>query len=293
MRVLVTGAAGQVGHELMRQAPAGFNVSGFDSSQLDITSIELVRQAVDRVRPNLIINAAAYTAVDKAETDQERAWAVNHTGVANLAAAAVALDIPVLHISTDYVFDGDASTPYLETDPPGPTGVYGDSKLAGEQSLARLCDKHIVLRTSWVFAAHGNNFVKTMLRLAAQRASLSIVADQRGCPTSAASIAATLWQLAEQYRVKGELPWGVYHFSGTPASSWFEFAEEIFAQACTLGLLEKAPTISPITTAEYPTPARRPAWSVMDCSKLERCCGIRPAPWKEELHKVLVELGAS
>jgi dTDP-4-dehydrorhamnose reductase len=293
MRVLVTGAAGQVGHELMRQAPAGFDVSGFDSSQLDITSIEQVHQTVDRVKPDLIINAAAYTAVDKAETDQEHAWAVNHTGVANLAAAAVALDIPVLHISTDYVFDGDASTPYLETDPPGPTGVYGDSKLAGEQSLARLCNKYIVLRTSWVFAAHGNNFVKTMLRLAAQRDSLSIVADQRGGPTSAASIAAALWQLAEQYRDKGELPWGVYHYSGTPACSWFEFAEEIFAQACTLGLLEKAPAISPITTAEYPTPARRPAWSVMDCSKLERCCGIHPAPWKDELQKVLKELGTS
>ncbi|MGI3130184.1 dTDP-4-dehydrorhamnose reductase [Halopseudomonas pachastrellae] len=293
MRVLVTGAAGQVGHELMRQAPAGFNVSGFDSSQLDITSIELVRQAVDRVRPNLIINAAAYTAVDKAETDQEHAWAVNQTGVANLAAAAVALDVPVLHISTDYVFDGTASTPYLETDSPGPTGVYGNSKLAGEQSLERLCDKHVVLRTSWVFAAHGNNFVRTMLRLAAQHDSLSIVADQRGGPTSAASIAAALWQLAQQYRDKGDLPWGVYHYSGTPACSWFEFAEEIFTQACTLGMLEKTPAVNPITTAEYPTPARRPAWSVMDCSKLEQYCGIRPAPWKDELQKVLKELGAS
>lgn len=293
MRVLVTGAAGQVGHELLRCVPDSFLVSGFDSSQLDITCIEQVQQTIDGVRPDLIINAAAYTAVDKTETDQERAWAVNHAGVANLAAAAAGLGIPVLHISTDYVFAGDASTPYLETDPTGPTGVYGASKLAGEQTLARLCEKHMVLRTSWVFAAHGNNFVKTMLRLAGERDSLSIVADQRGCPTSAASIAAALWQLAEQYRDNAVLPWGIYHFSGVPACSWFEFAEEIFTQACELGLLEKRPITNPITTAEYPTPARRPAWSVMDCSKLYNTLGIASANWKDDLHKVFSELAAA
>lgn len=288
MRVLITGVAGQVGHELLRQAPDGFDVSGFDSSQLDITSNEQVHQAVERVRPDLIINAAAYTAVDKAETDEARAWAVNHAGVANLADAAVGLDIPMLHISTDYVFAGDASKPYLETDRTDPTGVYGASKLAGEQALTRQCSKHIVLRTSWVFAAHGNNFVKTMLRLAAQRDSLSIVADQRGGPTSAASIATVLWQLAEQYRAKGDLPWGIYHYSGTPACSWFEFADEIFTQAKRHGLLNKCPDIKPINTAEYPTPAKRPACSILDNTKISAVFDITESNWKSDLSTVLM-----
>ncbi len=274
MRVLITGAGGQVGSELSRLAPAEFEVHGLASADLDITDLDQVKAGVAKVQPGLIINAAAYTAVDKAESDAERAWAVNRDGVSNLAVAAKGLGVPVLHISTDYVFAGDADMPYSETDPTGPTGVYGASKLAGEKALAEACSRYIVLRTSWVFGAHGNNFVKTMLRLGNERDSLSVVADQRGGPTSAASIATALWTLAEIYRKGQELPWGIYHFSGAPYCSWFEFAEEIFRQAETLGLVQKSPQLSAITTADYHTDAQRPAWSVLDCRKLENACGI-------------------
>ena len=290
MRVLITGAAGQVGHELLRLAPEGFEVLGMDSRELDIVDAARVAALVESCKPQLIVNAAAYTAVDKAESDVERAWAVNRDGVAHLAIAAERLGIPVLHISTDYVFAGDAREPYRETDATGPTGVYGASKLAGEVELASNCSRHIILRTSWVFGAHGNNFVKTMLRLGREREELGVVADQQGCPTSAASIARALWSLASTYRDQGSLKWGTYHFSGTPACSWHAFALEIFAQAQALGLLARAPRVRAIATADYPTPARRPAWSVLDCCKLGAAHGIMPADWREELQQVLREL---
>lgn len=290
MRVLITGARGQVGHELLRLAPEGFQAHGLGSTALDIASAAEVSRVVEAYRPQLIINAAAYTAVDKAESEVERAFAVNRDGVANLAIAAERLGIPLLHISTDYVFAGDGSLPYREDDPTGPTGVYGASKLAGEQALAANCSRHIVLRTSWVFGSHGNNFVKTMLRLGREREELGVVADQHGCPTSAASIARALWALAVQYRDGGALQWGLYHFSGSPACSWHEFATAIFQQAHELGILERIPLVRAIATKDYPTPARRPAWSVMDCSKLRLAHDIHQSDWREELHQVLREL---
>lgn len=290
MRVLVTGARGQVGHELLRLAPQGFQALGLGSAALDIANAAQVTEVVGQFRPGLIVNAAAYTAVDKAESEPERAWAVNRDGVAHLAVEAERLGIPVLHISTDYVFAGDAGVPYRESDPTGPTGVYGASKLGGEQALAANCSRHIVLRTSWVFGSHGHNFVKTMLRLGRERAELGVVADQYGCPTSAASIARALWRLAALYRDGGSLQWGLYHFSGTPACSWHEFAAEIFRQAHALGVLERIPLLRPIATTDYPTPARRPAWSVLDCGKLQATCDIAPADWRAELQQVLREL---
>jgi dTDP-4-dehydrorhamnose reductase len=290
MRVLITGAAGQVGYELLRLVPEGFEARGLDSAALDITQAGQVEAAVAEFSPALIINAAAYTAVDKAETDVECAWAVNRDGVANLGTAAERLGIPVFHISTDYVFAGDADRPYRETDATSPTGVYGASKLAGEKALAAACNRYLVLRTSWVFGAHGNNFVKTMLRLGTERDSLSIVADQQGGPTSAASIATALWQLAERYRREQSLPWGIYHFSGAPYCSWFDFADAIFQQAKQIGLLDRVPQLSAIATADYPTPAKRPAWSVMDCSKLSEQLGLDVPRWQEELVEVLAEL---
>ncbi|MNZ94404.1 dTDP-4-dehydrorhamnose reductase [compost metagenome] len=228
--------------------------------------------------------------MDKAESEPERAWVVNRDGVANLAIAAERLGIPVFHISTDYVFAGDAREPYRESDPVGPTGVYGASKLGGEVMLAANCSRHLILRTSWVFGAHGNNFVKTMLRLGREREELGVVADQHGCPTSAASIARALWTLAVQYRDHGALQWGVYHYAGTPACTWHEFALEIFRQAHELGLLERVPVVRAIATADYPTPATRPAWSVLDCSKLHAAHDIAQADWREELGLVLREL---
>lgn len=290
VKVLITGAAGQVGSELVKLAPVGFEVVGYNSSEFDITNAQQVQQIVAEQAPALIINAAAYTAVDKAESDAERAYAVNETGVKNLAQAALSLNIPVFHISTDYVFDGTATEPYKETDPVGPTGVYGASKLAGEQALANSGVKHIILRTSWVFGAEGNNFVKTMLRLGKERDTLGVVADQHGCPTSAASIAKVLWQLAQKYTEEGELPWGIYHFSNTPATTWYGFACEIFKQAVEAGFLEKAPVVNPIKTSDYPTPAKRPAWSVMNCSNLVNLLGSAVPGWQQELSAVLKQL---
>lgn len=290
VKVLITGAAGQVGSELVKLAPAGFDVVGYNSSELDIANAQQVQHIVAEQAPALIINAAAYTAVDKTESDAERAYAVNETGVKNLAQAALALNIPVFHISTDYVFDGTATEPYKETDPVGPTGVYGASKLAGEQALANSGVKHIILRTSWVFGAEGNNFVKTMLRLGKERDTLGVVADQHGCPTSAASIAKILWQVAQKYTEEGELPWGIYHFSNTPATTWHGFACEIFKQAVAAGVLEKAPVVNPIKTSDYPTPAKRPAWSVIDCMKVKIAFSASCCDWREELSELLLNI---
>ena len=290
MRVLITGAHGQVGHELMRLVPAGFEATGMGSTELDIADAAQVSAVVGRLQPQLIINAAAYTAVDKAESEPQLAYAVNRDGVAHLASAAEARAIGLLHLSTDYVFSGDATTPYSEQDAPAPTGVYGASKLAGESALVAGCSRYMILRTSWVFGAHGNNFVKTMLRLGRERDELSVVADQQGCPTSAASIARALWTLAQQYRDSGALQWGLYHYSGMPACSWHGFAQEIFAQAHELGILPRVPVVHGISTAQYPTPAKRPAWSVMDCSRLQQAQQITPADWRTELRAVLLEL---
>ena len=290
MRVLITGSRGQVGYELLRLAPPGVKAVGMNSAELDITDTAQVVTVVDQLKPQLIINAAAYTAVDRAESEAERAWAVNRDGAANLARAAERLGIPLLHISTDYVFAGEARAPYRETDPTGPSGVYGASKLGGEQALATECSRHIILRTSWVFGSHGSNFVKTMLRLGRERDELGVVADQHGCPTSAASIARALWDLARQYRGQGTLQWGTYHFSGAPSCTWHEFALEIFRQAYELKLLETVPHVRAITTVDYPTPAKRPAWSVLDCSKLFAVHGIPQADWHTELKLVLQEL---
>src|SRR5690606_10033178 len=290
MRVLITGARGQVGHELLRLAPEGVDAVGLGSVGLDIADSSAVVREIERLRPQLIINAAAYTAVDKAESEPERAYAVNRDGPENLGRAAEQLGIPMLHISTDYVFAGDATQPYREVDPVGPTGVYGASKLAGEQALADACSRHLILRTSWVFGAHGNNFVKTMLRLGREREELSVVADQQGCPTSAPSIARALWALARRYRQEGTLSWGTYHYSGTPACAWHAFAQEIFQQAQQAGLLARQPVVHAISTTQYPTPAKRPAWSVLDCSLLQNTYGIAPADWRVELRAVLAEL---
>ncbi|MNZ37068.1 dTDP-4-dehydrorhamnose reductase [compost metagenome] len=290
MRVLVTGARGQVGFELLRRAPTGFIVTGLGSSELDITNEEQIQEAVARIRPQLIINAAAYTAVDKAESEPERAYTVNRDGVAHLAKAANETGIPLLHISTDYVFAGDADVPYRESDVTGPTGVYGASKLAGEQALVDLCARHLILRTSWVFGVHGNNFVKTMLRLGRERSELGVVADQHGCPTSAASIADALWHVAAKIRDEGTAAWGIYHFSGAPACTWHEFALEIFQQAHALGMIERQPLVNAIATRDYPTPAKRPAWSVMNSQKLQQTFGIAASDWHHDLLDVLQEL---
>lgn len=290
MRVLITGANGQVGKELLALVPEGFQAVGYGSEQLDITKHEQVFAVVKDINPALIINAAAYTAVDKAESDTEQAYKVNCDGVRNLALAAAGTGIPVFHISTDYVFAGNKAQPYTEEDLTLPTGVYGASKLAGEQALAAECAQYVILRTSWVFGQHGNNFVKTMLRLAQEREQLGIVADQHGSPTSAASIASALWQLAQQYRAKGGLQWGIYHYSGAPACTWHDFAQEIFRQAYAKGKLQRIPVLQAITTLDYPTPAKRPANSVLECKKLKQLYEISSSDWRDDLGQVIEQL---
>lgn len=288
MRVLITGARGQVGHELVHQAPQTVELIALGSQELDISCAEQVKQAMHTHRPDLIINAAAYTAVDQAETDSERAYAVNHAGCLHLAQAAQQLNIPLLHISTDYVFSGTAQTAYRETDSCQPQSIYGASKLAGEQAIVQHCPQHIILRTSWVFGTEGNNFVKTMLRLAQTRDELSIVADQQGNPTSARSIANALWAITLQYQSNPSQPWGIYHYSGTPACTWYDFAENIFQQALQLSLIKQSPQLNAITTADYPTPAKRPAYSVLDNQLISDTFGIKASNWREELHTVLL-----
>lgn len=293
MRILVCGANGQVGHEVVKRA-AGFGLEalGMSRAMLDISQADEVARAVRQVQPGLIINAAAYTHVDNAETHAEQAYAVNRDGVAHLADAARNAGIPLLHISTDYVFSGAADAPYRESDAVSPTGVYGASKLAGEEAIRSRLDQYLILRTSWVFGAHGHNFVKTMLRLARQRDALSVVSDQIGCPTYAGSIAGVLLTLAARHAAGDDLAWGLYHYGGQPACSWFDFAVEIFRQAETEGLLPRRPQVSAIQSAQYPTPARRPAWSVLDCGRFERTFGLQAPVWRRDLAAVLANLAS-
>ncbi len=291
--VLVTGASGQVGRELVRRHERyGLAVVGFDHAGLDITDPAAVAAAIDEVQPVCVVNGAAYTAVDRAEEEADKAFAVNAAGPENLARACRRHGIPLLHISTDYVFDGSKRTPYREDDPVAPLGVYGRSKEEGERRLRAITNRHCIIRTSWVFAAHGHNFVTTMLRLGSERPRLRIVDDQHGGPTPAAAIADMLLTLAARCAAGEEPPWGTYHFSGAPSVTWFGFAQEIFAQAAAI-LGRPAPVLEPITTADYPTPARRPAWSVLDCSKIEKVLGIQPPDWRQGLAAVLTELRAT
>ena len=283
-RILITGGSGQVGHCLKAQLEGCAELSVPDSSALNIADRRSVWQGVETFRPDYIINAAAYTAVDKAESDAERAFAVNRDGARHLAEAAEAAGAAMLHISTDYVFDGAGGAPYDEAAQTAPQNIYGASKLAGEQAVLAACRRAVVMRTSWVFGAHGQNFVKTMLRLGSERDSLGIVADQYGAPTAAADIAAALITIVRRHTPEqlAECA-GIYHYCGSPYASWFEFAETIFAEAAAQGVLAKIPAVKPIAMADYPTPAKRPADSRLDCGKIRAVFGIGPCDWHSAL----------
>ena len=286
-KLLVTGFKGQVGHCLVQQATQlGWEILAVDRDELDITCREAVLQAINEFKPDAIINAAAHTAVDKAETEVDASYAINRDGPANLAEGANAVGAVMLHISTDYVFAGDKQGVYLESDPVDPQGVYGASKLAGEEVVAAKSPRHLILRTAWVFGEHGNNFVKTMLRLGASRDSLGIVADQFGGPTYAGDIAAALLKMAQQALQPDFSQWGVYHFAGEPHVSWFEFAAAIFKVAGEQGVLAKLPELKGIGTADYPTPARRPANSRLDCGKIRQVFAIEPSNWQAALQNI-------
>ncbi|KQH88785.1 dTDP-4-dehydrorhamnose reductase [Vibrio fluvialis] len=286
MKVLITGCNGQVGHCLTERLKSKAEILAFDYEGLDITDRKAVSKIVADFKPDYIINAAAHTAVDRAEQEVELSYAINRDGPQYLAQSAQQLNAVMLHISTDYVFDGAGDKPYDETDNTSPQGVYGQTKLAGELVVAQSCEKHLILRTAWVFGEHGNNFVKTMLRLAQTRDELSIVGDQFGGPTYAGDIADTLIAMVD-YIEQGQQPaWGVYHFAGMPYASWYEFAAKIFQLAEAKGVLAKQPKISSIPTSAYPTPAKRPANSRLDCSKIIKQFGIKPSDWVAALDNI-------
>jgi dTDP-4-dehydrorhamnose reductase len=287
MKILVLGAGGQVGSELRRfRWPDGYRLAAPERASLDIVRRHPVFAMMARERPHLVINAAAYTAVDRAESEPEAAWAVNCDGPGHLAEACREAGVPLVHLSTDYVFDGTKDAPYREDDPVNPLGVYGRSKEAGERAVRDALDQHVILRTAWVYSVYRQNFVKTMLRLAAAQPALRVVADQHGAPTAAADIAAALARIAARIG-DGEGRWGTYHFTDAGAVSWHGFAEAIFAAAARW---QAPPVVSPIATAEYPTPARRPANSVLDCTRIAEAYRITPRPWRDALAEVVGEL---
>ncbi|MDF4565565.1 dTDP-4-dehydrorhamnose reductase [Vibrio parahaemolyticus] len=282
MRVLITGCNGQVGHCLTEILSNTENVSllAVDREELDITVKKAVSDVVRAFKPTIIINAAAHTAVDKAEDEVALSFAINRDGPKFLAEAAKEVGAAILHISTDYVFEGNKVGEYVENDVTNPQGVYGASKLAGEIAVAEACDKHVILRTAWVFGEYGNNFVKTMLRLAATRSELSIVGDQFGGPTYAGDIAKALVEIAKKISNDESIEYGIYHYSGQPHVSWYEFADTIFDNAVEQGILRSKPTLSSITTEQYPTPARRPSNSTLSSNKILHAFEINTSDWK-------------
>ncbi|PRD16802.1 dTDP-4-dehydrorhamnose reductase [Pantoea coffeiphila] len=284
MKVLLTGSNGQLGKCFQDRFPKGWQINAVSSAELDITDKDSVLSVTAEYKPDVIVNAAAYTAVDKAENEAELATLVNTIGPANLASAAKALGARFIHVSTDYVFDGTATSPYLENDITNPLGVYGKSKLDGELAVAEMLPQSIIVRTAWVFSEYGNNFLKTMLRLGSDRPSLGIVADQYGCPTYAGDIASALITLIEK-NVMG----GIYHYCGDKSVTWYQFADEIFRQAVLLKKLPQAPLLKAITTEEYPTPAARPAYSTLSTEKIQQS-GIQPSDWQKAISHVIQKL---
>jgi dTDP-4-dehydrorhamnose reductase len=281
MIALVTGALGQLGRALIATAPGGVETHATDIGELDICDPAAVQAFVAELRPSVIVNAAAYTAVDKAESDTEGAQRLNVDAVANLSQAAASCGALLVHISTDFVFDGRSGAPYAPDAIPSPLSVYGHTKLAGEQAAG---PEALVLRTSWVHASKGNNFVLTMLRLMAERDEVRVIADQIGTPSFATGVAETIWGLvAGGHR-------GIYHHTDSGVASWYDFAVAIQEEALALGLLDCAVPVLPIATPEYPTPARRPSFSVLDKSKTIAALGVVPPHWRVNLRRMLAEI---
>jgi dTDP-4-dehydrorhamnose reductase len=288
MKTLILGSAGQLGYELQRSCPDDVECIALERTQLDVADRSAVLAAVEKERPQLLINAAAYTAVDGAETKPDLALAVNGEGPEHLAYAADQVGARLLQVSTDFVFDGAGDTPYGPQAEPRPLGVYGHSKLAGERRVQEILPlQSVVLRTAWVYSAHGGNFVKTMLKLMNERTQISVVNDQVGAPTWARGLAQALWQ----FRLD-EASHGVFHWTDDGACSWYDFACAIYEEAVALGLAPAGVEIHPITTEEYPTPAQRPAYSVLDSSSTRERLGLPATAWREQLRSMLQEIAA-
>ncbi|MDO6461628.1 dTDP-4-dehydrorhamnose reductase [Granulosicoccaceae sp. 1_MG-2023] len=286
MKALISGGkTGQLRWELARTVPAGADAVFLTREEMDVTDADAVAAAVAAHRPDVIINASAYTAVDKAESEREAAFAVNCDGVANLARAARDNNARLVHVSTDFVFDGSSSSPYTTDAPTKPLGVYGESKLAGEQQVQEILgESGLILRTSWVYSSFGNNFVKTMLRLMNERDELGVIADQAGTPTWARGLAGAVWLAAEKQLS------GVHHWTDAGLISWYDFAQAIYEEGRAGGKINKQTRIRPLRTEEYPTPARRPAYSVLDKSKTWDALGLTSDHWRESLRKMMQEL---
>lgn len=291
MRILVAGGQGQVGSAIAELGlEQNLDLIALGRQDLDITSAQAIDSVFAKYEPDLLINAAAYTAVDKAESEPELAYAINETATALLADACTERGIPMLHISTDYVFDGTKDSPYLESDAVNPIAVYAKSKEAGERALRERLERHIILRTSWVFGHHGNNFVKTMVRLAKDRDRLTVVADQFGGPSSARGIAKAVLTIAAQYRGGSSIAWGTYHYCQKPYVSWHQFAETIVARAIEIGLVDHEVEVVPIASSEFPTPVVRPENSRLDTTALIFTFGIVDTEWAEDVDNVLESL---
>ena len=281
MKVLLTGAKGQLGNCFIDRMPKEWQVITTDSNDLDITNESQVTEFVEEMRPDVIVNAAAYTAVDKAEEQINIARLVNTNGPMYLAAAAKAFKARFVHVSTDYVFDGTQATPYTEDDLPNPLGVYGRTKLDGEVAVSEVYPDAIIIRTAWVFSEYGNNFLKTMLRLASEREQIGVVDDQYGCPTYAGDIATAIIQL-----LIVRAPGGIYHFCGDEEMSWREFAEQIIIELNKENKIKNMPVINRLTTEQYPTLAKRPKYSTLDCKKINRY-DIKPSNFNVNVSKVI------
>jgi dTDP-4-dehydrorhamnose reductase len=287
MKVLINGRHGQVSHELQRRLGAVGELIVLGRDQLDLAQPDQVRRQVQNIRPDLIINAAAHTAVDLAESEPQAAFAINAVAPGILAEEALALDIPLIHYSTDYVFDGMKARPYTEDDTPNPLGVYGKSKLAGEQAIRDVQGKHLILRTSWVYSTHGRNFLLTMQRLLQEKPELRVVADQIGAPTWAGTIANSTLALIERWQANEVADWGTYHLSAQGETSWFGFAQAIGEALRQQG--KPCATLIAIPSSDYPTPAARPLNSRLDCSRLQRDWGVSQPDWQTALRECLTE----
>jgi dTDP-4-dehydrorhamnose reductase len=291
IRMVVTGRQGQVARALAEAGSAcGLEVTPVGRPQLDLRAPETVEPTLTAAAPDIVISAAAYTAVDQAEREPEEARAVNEAGAGAVAAAARVLGVPVIHLSTDYVFDGDKPTPYVEEDSTAPSSVYGVSKLAGERTVSMATPNHVILRTAWVFSPHGSNFVRTMVALARTRDEVRVVADQHGCPTYAPDIAMAIVAIAQNLIKNPDNPLlrGIFHLAGSEETNWADFAAAIFGFLAAKGM--RHPKLTPIRSVDYPTAARRPANSRLDCSKVKRLHGVKLPSWHASLRVCLERL---
>ncbi len=284
MKVLITGSQGQLGQCLVKafSTHKNVNVITCNKQQLDITDEQAVSAKLMDCKPDIVINTAAYTAVDNAEKEIELAFSINALALKYLAQASEKINATLIHISTDYVFDGEKSSAYNEADATNPQSVYGASKLAGEVDVVQHCTKHIILRTAWVFSEFGNNFAKTMMKLS-HLEQLNIVADQIGAPTNANDIAQALVTICEEIISNKDVNWGVYHYSGEPYCSWFDFAQQIFITAKDEGVIKQSPNLNGIPTAQYPTAAKRPKNSRLDNTKIKNAFDVQSSDWKASL----------